>query len=263
MTMTPLIAYHGRADLKARVLAELARHRAADQLAQNNGYFKNGKFCAVGCTLHSLCVVEQMECRDLNYGNHALYEQFMGVPQAIARLEDGLFEALPQADAQAWPERFARAIRPGADLSMVVPRFLHWLLTDPEGGVQAGVKRRPQIEPAVRRVVTLYETWFRGMKPSVTEWREARSAAAAADAAAAAAAAYAYADAAAAAAAAYAAAAAADAAAAAYAAAAADAYAYAAAAAAYAAAAYAADADARYRSRQRQADHLIALLEAA
>ncbi len=48
----------------------------------------------------------------------------------MARLEDSIFEALPFADAQAWPERFLGAIQPGADLSRVIWQFLDWLLED-------------------------------------------------------------------------------------------------------------------------------------
>src|SRR5258708_1011448 len=48
----------------------------------------------------------------------------------LARLEDRIFETLPNAEAQLWPARFMGAINPGVDLTRVGWQFLHWLLTD-------------------------------------------------------------------------------------------------------------------------------------
>jgi hypothetical protein len=225
---TMMLAFHGQSELKTQVLALLAEHREADRLVKGH-YWECGKGCAVGCTLESIRRIRGDA--EIAHGDHSAYEEYLGVPRALARLEDGLFENLPNGTAQGWPERFTSAIRPGADLSMVVPKFLHWLLSDPEGGVQRAVKDRPKQKAAINAVAALYARWIeQGTKPSVTEWREARRAA---DAAAA-----------------YAA----------YAAYAADAY------AAYAAAAAADAADAaaaRSCERIRQADKLIELLEAA
>jgi len=231
-----MLAYHNRPELKSAVLAQLAQHREADRIKKGH-YWERGKGCAVGCTLESLRQIEGLA--ELAHADHALYERYLGVPMMLARLEDGLFEALPNGTSQAWPERFAAAIRPGADLSMVGPKFLHWLLSDADGPVQRQCAKRLALAASVQRVIDLYARWIAGAKPSDTEWREAsdvawRLRAAAADAADAAAAA------------AYAAAAAADAAA----------------DAAYAADAAAAAADAA-AERIRQADALIALLEAA
>ena len=108
-------SYHCDPSIKSDLLAQLAAHRAADEIVKGQ-YWKNGKGCAVGCTLHS--------------GDHAEYEPRYGIPQMLARLEDCIFEGLPNAAAQHWPERFSRAVPVGVDLSRVGWRFLHWLLTD-------------------------------------------------------------------------------------------------------------------------------------
>src|ERR1041385_984810 len=110
-----MLAYHGRNDLKAGVLAILAEHREADKLVKGR-YWEEGKGCAVGCTLESVRRIEGK--RSIVHDSHALYERYLGVPTALARLEDGIFEGLPNGESQAWPERFASAIQPGADLSM-------------------------------------------------------------------------------------------------------------------------------------------------
>ena len=52
-------------------------------------------------------------------GGHAQYPVRWGIPEELARLEDALFENLPNGLAQVWPERFLVAIEPGADLSGV------------------------------------------------------------------------------------------------------------------------------------------------
>jgi hypothetical protein len=161
----------------------------------------------------------------------------------LARLEDGIFERLPPAEARGWPLRFTRAIREGADLSLVWPRFAVFLLVDKEYGVVQFVNEKNRL--VVEAVAALYSRQIAGETVDREEFRQAADAAAAAAYAAYAAYAAAYA---------YAAAAAADA----------DAAAYAADAAAYAA-------DDRFHARKggrkaavrAQANHLIALLEAA
>jgi len=237
-----MLAYHSNPKLKSAVLRQIRQHEQADRVIQGvyakfttRGTFARG--CAVGCTLESLRRIEHL--RTLEHGDHALYERYLGVPIALACLEDLIFEGLSRDEARTWPRRFARAIRPGADLSLVGPRFLRGLLAEP-GAVQTQCARWPNIQPAVANVIALFNEWFlSGQKPSTERWRVARDAAYAADADAAARAAYAAAD-------AYAAYAAADAAsdAAAYA------YAYAA-------------ADARRTEFRRQSDLLLRLLREA
>jgi hypothetical protein len=233
-------AYHGDPKIKAMYLDRVRAHRVADQIVHGK-YWKHGKGCAVGCTIHS--------------SEHARYETELGIPRILARLEDGIFEGMTKGDSLEWPEQFLDAIPVGADLGMIWPRFAVWLLGDSEVGVIRHAKTA-RTKKAVQDVVDLYAEWVR------TGERPARAAAAsvagrvtsaftcAVYAAAAAADAYAYA-----AYAAYAAAAAA--------AAAADVYAAAAAADAYAYAAYAAYAAARLTARRQQADYLLTLLRNA
>jgi hypothetical protein len=222
---TPLLAFHGDPKIKRKYLSRIRAHRKADDIISGQYWEMHGermKGCAVGCTLHS--------------SNHAAYETELGIPRVLARLEDRLFEGLWSTGnrdaAKAWPQQFLSAAKPGADLSMVWPRFAHWLLVDETHGVLRHAKREKSKE-SIRRVAALYARWIVGDKPTHNEWAAAAYAAAAA-------AAYA---------AAYAAAA--DAAAAAYAAA--------------AAAADAADAaaDARSKHYTVMADKLIELIKAA
>jgi len=208
-----MLAYHNNPENKVVILAQLKRHHDADELVKGQ-YWQNGKGCAVGCTIYS--------------SNHAEYEPKFGIPQVLARLEDTIFEGLSNADAKKWPLKFMGAIHPGADLSRVGWKFLHWLLTDKS--VNPGIDH-PLVRDAIKQCADVLVPLTKGLP--VDKAAADAAARAAADAA------YAAAD------------------AAAYAA-------YAARAAAYAAAdaaAYAADA--AYAAYKKMAAKLIKLLEAA
>jgi hypothetical protein len=250
-------AYHNDPSIKADILAQLAAHRAADQLVRGQ-YWENGKGCAVGCTIHS--------------GDHLEYETRFGIPVVLARIEDRIFEGLPTASAMEWPERLMRAIPVGANLAMAWPKFALWLLTEE---LAPRVEKHTKCAVAVEGVAMLYREWCEsGVKPDEGRWRTASGDAAhAADAAFAA---YAYASASAHAAdaafAAYAYASASAHAASAHAASAAHAYAaYAAYAASVASAASAASAASSVASADafaadaymRMADKLIEILSAS
>ena len=235
-----LLAFHNDPAIQQKYIQRVLAHQAADEIVQGT-YWDHGKGCAVGCTIHS--------------GNHAYYESELGVPRELAYLQDRIFEGLSNEEAKPFPAAFLHAIHLGADLSLVVSRFLAWLLIDEQYGV-VRFARNAQGKEAITTIATLYQRKFRGETITIAEWRAA--AADAADAAAADAAA-------AAAAAAYAAAVAAAYAADAYAAAAADAYAADAAAAVAAAAdaAAAAAADARKAHFVVMRDKLLDLLHEA
>ena len=134
-----MIAYHNDSEIKTKYLERVAAHRAADELLTNYGYWKDGKGCAVGCTIHG--------------SDHAAYETELGIQRELAHLEDHLFESLSQAKALKWPERFLSAIKPGADLSGVADHFKHWLLVDDEHGVINYVADdHEEVQEIVRRV---------------------------------------------------------------------------------------------------------------
>jgi len=256
-----LLAFHSDPKIKEKYLNRLKEHHAADEIIKGQ-YWNKGKGCAVGCTIHS--------------GKHKNYETELGIPKILARLEDVIFENLPNKNAQVWPIDFLSAIEPGSDLSMVWPKFALWLLIDPEFGVVKFAKTERTRE-LINKGTAIYKEKINGENIGISRWTAADADADAAYAYAAAyAAAYAYAASASDADAAYSAAAAASAAAsasaadadaaysAAAAAAAATAVATVAAASASDAAAYAnAYADAYAAARIAQSKKLIELLKEA
>ncbi len=161
-TATPMIAFHGDEAIKTKYLDRIAEHRRLDNLVRGETG-RAGKGCSVWCTL--------------NKYEHAAYETELGIPRAIARLEDGLFESLPVELAMEWPQRFLAAIRPGADLSMVLPRFFLWLLVDPTDGVLQFAKS-DKSKIAISAVAALYVRRIAGDEPKLNEWKTAAEAAA-------------------------------------------------------------------------------------
>jgi hypothetical protein len=165
--MPTLIAFHSKPAEKAKILKQLRTHAKADEIIQGQ-YWENGRGCAVGCTLHG--------------SNHADYEPKFGIPQVLARLEDRIFEGLPNAEAKKWPITFMSAIKPGADLSDVWPQFAIWLLADSKKGVIRFAKTDAQ-RAVIDGVAELYRQRIPYGDP---KWALARNAAYAAAAAAAA-----------------------------------------------------------------------------
>ena len=146
-------AFHNDPKIKEKYLARLEAHVKADELIHGI-YWQDGKGCAVGCTVHS--------------NNHMAYEDELGIPVILARLEDGIFENLSNGLSKEWPMRFLSSIKVGADLSNVGNKFLLWLLIDPKDGVIqfADAKTKPCIE----KVGELYQLRLNGDEPKDSEW---------------------------------------------------------------------------------------------
>ena len=161
-----MIAFHGKKEEKTRILKQLRAHAKADEIIKGY-YWKNGKGCAVGCTIHS--------------GEHSEYETRFGIPQMLARLEDRIFEGLPDSEAQKWPIQFMTAVTPGADLSRVGWQFLHWLLTDET--VNPGITH-PTVRDAVKQCADVLVPLTKGRPMDASAESAARSAAWTASAAA-------------------------------------------------------------------------------
>ena len=155
------LAFHNDPKLKAKYLARVRDHRKADRLIQGTGW-EYGRGCAVGCTLEAY--------------DHNRYPIELGIPVELARLEDGIFEGLARSDAMDWPEAFLDAIPVGADLSLVWPRFAHWLLVDDEHGVIQYAGSHEGARTAIQGVADLFARRIAGNDPTTEEWAAARAA---------------------------------------------------------------------------------------
>jgi hypothetical protein len=98
-----MLAYHNNPSIKTDILVQLAKRRAAYEFMLKGRYWDSGK----------------------GYK----YEIIFGIPRMLETLEYKIFEGLPDADAQKWPESFMGSITPWTDLSLVGWKFQYWLLT--------------------------------------------------------------------------------------------------------------------------------------
>jgi hypothetical protein len=137
--MSQLITYLGKPELKATFLEQITLHETQDAFikgtyGQMNGHFRG---CAIGCSLHSLNVLQGKTDPAEAIDMHSRYESELGLPTWLAHLEDSIFERLPDALSQTWPRRFAEAIPVGATVDdRVLARILHWCLADAQLGVR-------------------------------------------------------------------------------------------------------------------------------
>ena len=110
-----LRAFHGDAAIKEKYLLRVENHKRADEIVKGK-YWGNGKGCAVGCTIHS--------------SSHNRYEDELGIPFQIAHLQDRIFESLPNEQAKEFPLEFLQKINVGADLSLITPKMILFILED-------------------------------------------------------------------------------------------------------------------------------------
>ena len=165
-----MLAYHSNPKIKAKYLNRVRSHAKAGEIIKGK-YWEDGKGCAIGCTIHS--------------NKHSAYEIELGIPQVLAKLEDGIFEGLPLKQAKEWPGKFLKAIKPGTDLSKVSSKFLVWLLEEVIKCIEDEGKE------TINLVIDLYKRELRGEVIALVQWKEAKSATLASAAVADAAAAYA------------------------------------------------------------------------
>src|SRR4051812_3973992 len=105
-----MLSYKNDSKLKEMFVSEIEEHRKADQIIKGTyGEGSNGdwKGCAVGCSIHSL---NRKLHKSYATNDHSVYETELGIPEWLARLEDTIFEGLPQEDAVLWPTQFAEAV---------------------------------------------------------------------------------------------------------------------------------------------------------
>jgi hypothetical protein len=140
-----MIAYHGNPAIKSKYVRRIEAHRKADELIQGCTWESNGhqRGCAVGCCFHAY--------------DHSRGPIEIGVPEVLIRLQDAIFEGLSQSEAVLWPTAFLKAIKPGADLSLVWPRLAVWLLVNPTHGVIRFSGSDRGVREAVERVAGLWQ----------------------------------------------------------------------------------------------------------
>ena len=157
-----MMSFFGSQCLRDAVVERVREHQRLDQIAQSI-YWDGSKGCAIGCVLHS--------------GEHMAFEQQLGLPVFLAYMDEHIFEKLPLEEAKGWPLRFIEAVPVGVDLELVFPRFMHWLLSDPDGVRQYADARTV---PIMDTIVAMYARRIEGIPFDVDAARDAGAAARAA-----------------------------------------------------------------------------------
>jgi len=110
---------------KQEMIEALKWHQEQDNFVRGE-YFRDGKGCAVGCSLESVARTKNISLKD--FGNHSLYETYLGIPEWLARVEDTIFEGVGVKRSKTWPLEFIEAVNTGANLENVKAPFLIFVL---------------------------------------------------------------------------------------------------------------------------------------
>ena len=110
-----LEAYHNKPEIKEKYVSRMKSHIDADELIHGEGW-KDGKGCAVGCTL--------------NKYNHACYQDELGLPEWLAQLEDKIFENMSLEKSKTFPLELLQSIPIGVSLDKTYHKFCKYILTD-------------------------------------------------------------------------------------------------------------------------------------
>jgi hypothetical protein len=148
-----MLAYHGDAKLRAKLVREMKRHAKLDMLAQG-AMGDNDKGCTAACAIHSLT-------GEWAY-DHSQLAELLNVPEVLTRLFDRIFEGLSADEAREFSQAWPKAIRAGADLSLVWPKLAVWLLVDPTHGVIRFAGSEHGVREAVERVAALWQRVIEG-----------------------------------------------------------------------------------------------------
>jgi hypothetical protein len=160
--MRKYVAFKNKPELKEKYVTRMEAHAKADELIQGT-YWENGKGCSTGCLMHSSTPHKKMET-------------VLGIPETVAYLNDRIFEGLDKGDAQKFAQDFIRVIPVGADLSLITPKFMVWLMKD----LRKYAKGYPDVLKALKTVADLYQKIIDGGVVSDEEWALAAEAARAA-----------------------------------------------------------------------------------
>ena len=201
-------AYNNDPELKQKLIDLSVMHRQQDQYIKGTFGEENigqevFKGCSVGCSVVDVCQIRGIELEADFLSDHTWLAEQLGVPVFITRLQDCIFEGVSTSKRETWTTDFFSAINPGSDLSLVLPKFLKFVLE--------GVLRHVQDEKhalqkdAINGSILVMQNWIETGRSDCLAANAANAAYAAAYAARAAAYAAAYAAADAADAAAYAA----------------------------------------------------------
>ena len=156
-----MLSYHNDENLKALVVAEMKNHQKKDQFIKGTYEKLNGKFkgCAIGCTIDS---VNKIFGRSYKTSEHKVFEEALGIPEWLARLQDSFFENLPVGDNSQFAVDFLSAVPTGVNLEPVKWKFCSFILKEGIDRIllqhNLSEELMDQVVSAMRGVLNLHES---------------------------------------------------------------------------------------------------------
>ena len=172
-----MLTYKNDPKFKEQFTPIVTQHRKDDMVLQGTYGTQNGhwKGCAVACSLRSLDILNGKEPKT-EYTSHSRFEKDGLWPEWLAHLEDRIFEGLPQEEALLWPEKVAKAVPVGVDLTRVKWQFSAFLLKENIERVLSldiSDTLKEQVVSAIRQVLAVHTSAIR-----TGEWDESAASAA-------------------------------------------------------------------------------------
>ena len=179
-----MLSYHNDENLKALVVAEMKNHQKKDQFIKGAYEKLDSKFkgCAIGCTIDS---VNKIFGRSYKTSEHKVFEEALGIPEWLARLQDSFFENLPVGDNSQFAVDFLSAVPTGVNLEPVKWKFCSFILKE---GIERILLQHnlseelmDQVVSAMRGVLNLHESAINtgewDLEAAWSAWSAAESAA--------------------------------------------------------------------------------------
>jgi len=182
-----MLSYHNDENLKALVVAEMKNHQKKDQFIKGAYEKLNSKFkgCAIGCTIDS---VNKIFGRSYKTSEHKVFEEALGIPEWLARLQDSFFENLPVGDNSQFAVDFLSAVPTGVNLEPVKWKFCSFILKEGIDRIllqnNLSEELMDQVVSAMRGVLNLHESAINTGEWDLEAAESARSAARSAESAA-------------------------------------------------------------------------------
>ena len=154
-----MLSYKNDVNLKTMIVEEMKSHQEHDQIIKGTYGRMNGVFkgCAVGCAVDSF---NRKLDKKYAVDSHAAFENAIGVPEWLARVQDNIFEGLPDKENSQFAVDFLEAIPVGVNLKPVQWKFCAFILKENIERVlslKIADDLKKQVVYAIRQVLTLHE----------------------------------------------------------------------------------------------------------
>ena len=162
-----MLAFHNNPEIKAKFLERIESQIKKGLLRAGLGWDSETKCgCVIGSTI---CEYD-----------HLKYADETGIPVEIAHLEDSIFEGLANDFDDdrhlVFAVEFIECIEVGADLSLVTPKFMVWLLDGDDSPIPRNNRNHKLVKDAIDGVAALHREWIETrVKPERERFEDAEA----------------------------------------------------------------------------------------